>query len=465
MDGTDIRKIHDASLAVLASQGVAFHSPDVVDLFREKGFETDGRRVLFTEKQVWDAVESAPSDFNLAARNPDRDLTLGRPGRRALVPAYGPPFIIDANGLRRNSTFRDYQKLCMLTQSSDVINMNGYLMCEPTDLDPKTSHLDLLLAGITLCDKPLMGSPISKTAAVDSVNMAALLGADAGKPMMIANTNSLSPLGFSAEIADSLVIFAEHGQPVVVMGGGIMGSTAPIHIAGLLVNQNAAVLAGVVLAQAVNPGSPVIYAAGGTPMDMRTGAYYLAAPEFCQAIRAGAEMARFYGLPLRSGGCLTDAWGVDFQAGYQSALTMGTALESDADFVLHSCGILGSYLAVSLEKFVADEDILRFALKAMHPPEISTETLSLEAIAEVGPGGQFLTHPTTFAHCRTAFDSPALAGHETYDSWIASPRGSYEQRAAREVEERLAAYEKPAIDQGLEQELKDYVTRRKGELE
>ena len=198
-------------------------------------------------------------------------------------------------------------------------------------------------------------------------------------------------------------------------------------------------------------------------MDMQTGAYYLGAPEYCRAALAGAAMADYYGLPLRTGGGLTDAWGLDFSAGYQSAVTLMTALVSGADFVLHACGILGSYLAVSLEKFVADEEILSFGKKALKPPEITEENLCLEAIFQTGPGGEFLTHETTYAACRTAFTSFPLSTPRSYEA--AESAGTYLERAVKEVARRLDAYEQPPMDPGLKSALEDYTARRKKEIE
>ena len=114
------------------------------------------------------------------------------------------------------------------------------------------------------------------------------------EPVMVSNINSLAPLQFSAEMSDAMVVFAETGQPVIITGGGILGSTTPIRLAGLLVVQNAAILAGITLAQLVNPGAPVIYGVAGSPLDMQTGAYYQGGPETNMGIRDGISMANYY---------------------------------------------------------------------------------------------------------------------------------------------------------------------------
>jgi trimethylamine--corrinoid protein Co-methyltransferase len=206
MKRDELQKIHDASMSVLENTGVAFHSDRALEVFRGHGFKTDHHCVFIPEKRIIKALSTAPSSFTVFAKNPAASLTLDKKGRIALAPAYGAPFLIDNEGCRRKTTIRDYEDLCKLIQTSPVLNMNGFLMCDPSDLDPKTRHLDMLLAGIPLCDKPFMGSPLSKTAAEDSANMAKLAAGENGNPMMIANTNSLAPLSYSADIADAMMV-------------------------------------------------------------------------------------------------------------------------------------------------------------------------------------------------------------------------------------------------------------------
>ncbi len=153
-------------------------------------------------------------------------------------------------------------------------------------------------------------------------------------------------------MAEALSVFATHNQPVIITGGGIMGATAPIRIAGLLAIQNAAVLAGISLVQLIHPGAPVIYGMGGTNLDMQTGDYYAGSPEAVKAIRVGTSMAKFYGLPSKCGGTLNDAHAMDFQAGYQSAMALAVCYSAGVSFVLQACGLLGTFMSMSAEKFV-----------------------------------------------------------------------------------------------------------------
>jgi trimethylamine--corrinoid protein Co-methyltransferase len=453
--------IHDASLELLSNTGVAFHTEDAIRLFRSRGFKTDQNIVFFNEAQIQTALRAAPAEFTVRAREPEYSLALGGHNAPALAPGYGAPFIMRSDGSRRKATIADYQSFCKLVQTSSTINFNGFMMGDPSDLSADTYHLDMLLNSITLCSKPFMGSPLSPQAAQDSVRMARIVFGNSLKPVMVSNINSLAPLQFSFEMAQSILIFAEAGQPVIITGGGIMGSTVPIRLAGLITIQNAAVLAGLTLAQLVNPGTPVLYGAAGSPLDMQTGAYYQGGPETNQAISAGVSMAIYYGLPSRGGGSMTDSHTLNYQAGYQSALALNAAIASGVSFVLHACGILGAYMTMSFEKFLADEELCRHLLKTIQPFEISDEAIDLSLIREVGVGGQFLTHRSTFERCRSEFLSLPLANRLPFDQWQTRPDKSYQAKAKSALTARLSEYQKPNIDPAMEKELMKYVETRK----
>lgn len=460
MNSEDINRIHAASMTILRDVGVGFNSQQALEIFKSHGFKTDGKLVFATEGQIETALKTAPSEFTLSARNPSNDLTLGNNTQVALAPGYGAPFIIESSGERRRSTIEDYRGFCKLTQTSEVINMNGFLMVDPSDLDPGTYHLDMLFENITLCDKPFMGSPLSRTAAIDAINMADIVFGNCHQPVMVSLINSL-PLQFADEMAEALLVFAEHRQPVIISAGGIMGSTTPIRVAGLLAIQNASFLAGLALTQLINPGVAVIFGVGGSPLDMQTGSYYISGPESSVVLAAGAAMADFYRLPCRGGGALNDSHALDFQAGYQSALQLDLALKIGVDFVLHACGILGTFMAMSSEKFMIDEELCKHVLIARSTPDISEAAIDLGAIAEVGVGGEFLTHRTTLELCRQELVLLPLANRLAYEEWSTLETPAYEDRASLMVANRLEKYERPDIDPEMEKELSRYVTERK----
>jgi len=457
-------KIHDAAMNILSSVGVAFNEEESLDIFKKNGFKVDGKTVFFSENKVRGALESAPQRFTLAARNQANSVELGDDDF-AFVPGYGAPFIITSDGQKRDATMEDYDNFCKLVQTSKYIDMNGFMMVEPSDIPPETAHLDMLLSSIVLCDKPFMGSPISKEGARDAIEMAGLVwgGKDKIKdtPVTVSLINSLSPLQFSEEMAGSLIELARYGQACVLASLAMAGASGPVELAGVLAMQNAEILAGLTLAQLVRPGVPIIYGSTSSPMDMRTGGLSIGAPELSMIVSCTAQMARFYSLPSRSGGGLTDANFPDAQAGIESAMALITAARNGINFILHACGILGAYVAMSYEKFIIDEELCGMVKKLIESIEISDETIDLPTIEEVGIGGNYLTQPKTFELCRTAFFLPELMTVQDYDGWQSAGGKRADERASDLLNKRLANYEKPDIDPAIESELSEYVTRRK----
>ena len=352
------------------------------------------------------AVESAPCRFRINARNPEKSLIIGE-DHLVFAPGYGPPFVAESSGRQRNANMEDYDNLCKLVQTSKTIDMNGFTMVSPIDVPPDKAHLDMLFSNIVLCDKPFMGSPISRQAAQDNIEMLTITWGDKKNiqetPLTISLINPLSPLQFSGDMAGSLIELARNGQACVVSSAIMAGSSGPVTLPGVLAQLNTEVLAGLTLAQLVKPGAPIIYGCLSGIMDMRTGGFSIGAPEFSILASAAAQMARFYNLPSRNGGALTDAHLPDAQAGVESALALYTAARNGSNFTVHACGILGSLISMSFEKFIIDEELCGYIRRCLKPLEVTDENIDIEMIQGVGIGGEYLTLDKTFEHCRTEF--------------------------------------------------------------
>ncbi|MEH0018052.1 MAG: trimethylamine methyltransferase family protein [Desulfobacter sp.] len=459
-----MERIHDSAMDLLKNTGVAFNDEEGLEIFRSNGFRVDGSTVFFEESQIQKALETAPKRFTVHARNPEKNVEIGEDDF-AFLPGYGAPFVMDINGNQRQATMEDYDKFCKLIQTSPYIDMNGWMMVEPADMPHDTVHLDLNLSNMLLCDKPFMGSPVSRQGALDGIEMAGILfgGKDKimDKTVSVSLINSLSPLQFADEMIGSLIQLAKHNQACVVASLIMAGGSGPVTLDGVLALQNAEILAGITLAQLVRPGAPVVYGSTSSAMDMKTGALSIGAPELSKNIHLVAQMARFYNLPSRSGGGLTDALAADAQAGVESALALSTAARGGINFILHSCGILGSYIAMSFEKFLVDEETCGMVRSMLKPLALTDDTIDLDVIKEVGIGGQYLTHPKTFQLCRTEFHMPGLMSRKNPDAWIKDGKKSIDIIAEDKVAQRLATYEKPEIDPAIEKELTQYVEQRK----
>ena len=425
LSSRDMEKIHDVSMDILSTTGVSFNDEEALAIFKANGQKVEGATVFFEESHIQKALKTAPKRFLVHARNPENNVAIGEDDF-VFLPGYGAPFVMDAKGNQRQATMADYDNFCKLIQTSPYINMNGWMMVEPADMPHETVHLDLNLSNMLLCDKPFMGSPVSRQGAIDGIEMAGILWGGKenimDKTVSVSLINSLSPLQFSEEMAGALIELARHNQACVVASLIMAGGSGPVTLDGVLALQNAEILAGITLAQLVRPGTPVVYGSTSSAMDMKTGALSIGAPDLSKNIHMVAQMARFFNLPSRSGGGLTDALSVDAQAGAESALALSTAVRSGIHFILHSCGILGSYIAMSFEKFLIDEEVCGMVKSMIRPLALTDESFDLDAIKEVGIGGQYLTHPKTFQLCRTEFFMPTLMSRKNPDAWAKTER-------------------------------------------
>jgi len=464
LSSKDIGAIHDVSMSILSETGIVFKDEKAVETFKKHGFKVNENTVFFTEKQVQTALESCPSRFTVTARNPEKRVDVGGDDF-VFAPGYGAPFIVTEDGEHREATMEDYDNFCKLVHTSAFMDMNGFMMVEPSDVPAATAHLDMIRSNILLSDKPFMGAPVSRQGSIDCAGMLELVwGKEAEeKTFTVSLINSLSPLAFSGEMAASLMELANRNQACIIAALIMAGTSGPITIAGVLAQQNAEILAGITLAQLVRKGAPVVYGSTSAPTDMRTGGLSIGAAELSIIVACTAQMARYYNLPCRSGGCLTDSHVPDAQAGAQSCMALMTAARNGVNFILHAAGILGSYIGMSYEKYLIDEELCGMARTLIGDVPVNENTLQREVIHRIGPGGQFLAEMETLERCRTEFFFPTLMVTKDHAMWKEEGMVWAHDHATELLKKRLASYEKPPVDEGLEKSLDDFVKKVKAE--
>jgi trimethylamine--corrinoid protein Co-methyltransferase len=463
LDQTSLDNIHQYSLDVLKNTGIRFPSDKALEVFKKHGLRVDGAMVHFEEKQIQQALRTVPDEFTLEARNPSRSIRIGE-NNYVMAPGYGPPFIIAPDGAKRDATRADVATFCKLVQTSKYMDFNSAMVVQPNDVPPQTAHLDILMATITLTDMPIMGSSVSAAAAGDSLKLAEILWGPLDRPVMMALIDSLSPLQYAQESVEALMVFAEAGQAAIIHSACTLGLTGPITIAGSLVVSNATTLAGICLAQLINPGTPLVYGLGGSPVDMRTGGYVNASPEDARHVAIASAMGKYYNMPCRGQGALTESFCLDYQAGMESAVMLTVAALSGIHVGLHNCGTFGSMIAMSFEKFIADEDLCGAVKALMKPLELSNDALALDLIREMGTAGDYLMQDHTLNRCRTEFFLPDLGIRTLHNNWLEMDPREITARAGLLLKNRLAEYQKPEMDVKLEEKLVEYVGQRKRQL-
>ncbi|MCB1350656.1 MAG: trimethylamine methyltransferase family protein, partial [Maritimibacter sp.] len=328
-------------------------------------------------------------------------------------------------------------------------------------------HLDMLFAHMTLSDKPFMGSVTEPSRAADSVAMAKILfGAEFvdQHPVMVSLININSPLTFDATMMGALEVYAAANQAVIISPFIVGGAMAPVSIAGTLTQVYAEVMAGVAYSQLVRPGAPVIFGAFVTSIDMNSGAPTFGTPEAAQITLGAGQLARRLGLPYRSGGAFTGSKLPDAQAGYESANSLQTALQAGVNFMLHACGWLEGGLVASLEKFVIDADQLGALHKMAAGIRVDDDTIALDAIREVGPGGHYLGCAHTQANFKTAFWRSEVFDFKPFETWEEEGARDTQGLATARVAKQLAAYTEPPIDPEIRAALAAFVAERKASM-
>lgn len=461
-----VQSVHDHTIRILEEIGVEFGYEPALEVFRAQGLKVEGQRVYFQREFVEAMVKKAPAQFTLHARNPEHNLICG--GENIIfMPGYGAPFIHEADGKRRNATMADYDNFVKLAGASQNLHMSGGTVVEPTDVDDRVRHLKMMHSHIINSDKCFMGSASGAERAQDCIELAALLhgGKDVikEKPVLISLINSVTPLKYDDRMLGALMTYAEAGQAVVIASLVMSGSTGPATMAGALALQNAEVLAGITLAQSINPGTPVVYGSTSAITDMATGSLSIGNPEGALFTSASAQLARFYDVPSRGGGGLTDAKIADAQAGYESMMTLMAASTTGINFVLHSAGILQYFMAMSYEKFMVDDEIAGMILRYLKGFDFSEDKFAVDVIAEVGPGGHFLTQKHTRKNHKVEMRRNQLSDRLSYDGW-AKDSIDTNMRANQRWQEIVANYQPPALDANLAQAIDNYIETRSKEL-
>ena len=465
-----IEELHRATLEIMRRTGLHFMGRRArLFLARQPGIEVDEASgiVRFDPDMVEETIATAPRGFRIHARNPAHDLIVDdRHLNYANV--ITPPYVSDLDGGKRSGSHAEMRDLLRLCQSLNALNFVYGFPVEPQDLHPETRHLHAYLSHIELTDKVWRGYTLGDDRIGDAIEMARIArGLTPGElieqPSFIANVTTNSPLRIDEPMGDGLMLMAEHNQPVSITSFAMAGAIAPITIAGAVAMQNAEILAAIVLNQLVRPGAPVVYGTFTTNVYMRTGAIAFGGPDFAISTLASGQLARRYGLPLKSA-VTTGAKLLDAQAGYETQSGLWTAVASGATIVAHACGWMESGLTVSREKMVIDAEMVQMMNHSMTPLAVDADTIALDTIHEIGPGGQYFDCPHTMQRYDSEYYEPLISDWESLENWQENGGQSSGERANGVWKKLMEAYQQPPLDLAIKEELETFVGKREEEI-
>ncbi len=447
--------IRGASLRVLEQTGVAVDSASVRARLAAAGAVVDGERVRFPAGFVESAVALAPGGYRLAARDPACDLTLdGRHGYLS-VDGSAAEMLDPETDVRRPSTTAD---LVLVSRLADALPEIAFLWqgVEAGDAPAPVRPLHELRVQLVNSRKHVqLMTAVTPLAARGAVAMARAVAGGAAqlraRPILSSFQVSLSPLRFEGEALEAAVVYAEAGVPAGFVVMPIACATAPATPAGVVVQSNAEVLAGIAILETLVPGAPTFYGACSTTLDLRTALVACGGPEDLLFQAALAQLARSYGLPSSIGTFATGAKRADWQAGLENGLSGFVSLLAGAE-MLSGAGLLHAARVFALDEMVLDAEIFGLLRHLAAGITVSDDDLAVDAIGEVGPGGNFLAEDHTLAHMRQLW-RPRLFDRRTWEDWEAASQPEPRAAARDRVRALLASHSVPDLPDGVPAEL------------
>lgn len=454
----EIEAIKDASLAILRDTGVMVHHEAMLRMLGRAGAKVDSEHKIarLPERLVIDSVAKAGKQYVLHGRDRNRVARFGH-GDLVLMSSPGQYAWIELQtGQRRPATIQDTRDAIRLGDALDNITIVGS-MAQPESVSEAYRDVVLTAELVKGTDKPTrcwVRNGATARHILEIYRIAA--GGDAAlraHPMVEAFLEPISPLQLPKDGLDIVREFAQAGQPVSIGPMAMTAATAPGTLAGTLAQENAEILAGIVITQLLAPGTPITY--GGIPhvMDPRTGICSFGSPEQGLMAVAMVQIARSYGFPVYVNVNLTDAKLPDAQAGAEKAATLLMGVLAGADMFGHS-GICGTDHAGSLLWLAFDDEVMSYVKRIARGFAVDDEHLATDVVHSVGPAGNFLAEEHTVRHFRDAIWTPSpVWTRQPYDLWQSDGATSFANRLRGRVESLLKSHQAKPLDDAMSREI------------
>jgi len=470
LSDAEIQTIHNASLSVLKKTGIMIHHDEILKLVAEAGARVDKNSKIarLSEQLVMDCISKAKKQYILYGRDLQCTARFGY-GDLVLMSSPGQYGWIDSQtGRLRSATIKDARDAICLGDALPNINIVGS-MAQPEEISETYREVFLTAELVKGTCKPTRTWVFNRRTARYVLEIyRTVAGGDAalrGHPMTETFLEPISLLQLPHDGLDAMIEFVQAGQPVNIGPMAMVSGTAPATLAGTLAQENAEILAAVVVSQLLQPGTPVTY--GGIPhiMDPATGICSFGSPEQMLMAVAMVQMGRFYGFPVYINVGLTDAKVPDVQAGIEKGSSMMLGALAGADTFGHA-GICGTDHGASLLWLAIDDELMAYVKRVVRGFEVNTETVATQVVDTVGPAGTFLAEEHTVKHFRKELWLPGKAWtRATWDSWEKEGRSSMADRIQKKVEHITATHKVKPMDEALAREIDCIVECAKKQLQ
>jgi trimethylamine--corrinoid protein Co-methyltransferase len=459
-----VQTIHAASVRVLEKTGIEVENENVMKIFTEAGADTDlqKRRVYLSEALIKEALKKSPSEIKLFGLDGKQALAFGgrniyfNPGSTAL-------YMLDRETMKmRRPSSADFTDFVRLTDYLEFMHAQSTAMTlgDVPDQIVDRIRFYLILKNST---KPIIAGAFSIEGLYDMKHMLEIVVGGEGelrrRPRLLMDVCPSPPLKWSKLTSQNLIDSAEFDIPIEIIPAPQLGSTAPATLAGLLVQHNAEFLSGLVMAQLVKPGLPCMYSGSPSLMDMRYGTGCVGNVEVTMLCSAYAQIARFYHIPSGAYMGISEAKLVDAQSGLESAVGLVGGTLAGINCITGP-GMLGFENCQSFEKLVIDNDICGMALRLLKEISFNDETLALDLISKVGPGGHFLSEKHTLKWFQTEEFMPSTVIDKiSKPKWESMGAKDALKRAKEQVDKILSEHHPKPLQQDTEKELDSFIKK------
>lgn len=463
LTGNEVDRIHAATIEVYDRAGIKVWSPEAFQLFVDAGVRVDEKKMTVhpTESFTKDILSTVPKEFCMYGRDPSHKLLLGTDKVYFSLMAEAAK-VEDLEGNVRAATMKDVGNLAKLSDWCENIHHTSQ-MTTPSDVSQDEAHIHMLWANLRNSRKTSDGYCYSAKNAREELDLAAIVRGGEEElrkmPMLLSYNNPVSPLQLSGKLAEGSIVWARRNQPVMYAPEALAGGTAPATLAGLLVQQNAEVLSGIMMAQLANSGAPVMYGTVSAVLDMRYGVAALGSPEVGLLNLATAQMARHYRIPSRGTGGNTDSKLVDAQSGLETALSLYAAALAGMNFIYDSAGSIEGSLTTSYAKVIIDNDVCGMVARLLEGIKVNDETLAVDEICKAGASANFLGTPFTLRHFRKEHFIPSLLDRKTRDAWMRDGGKNIAEAAREKAKQVLREHEVPPIDSDVVKAVEEHMKK------
>ena len=458
--GNQVERIHEGALHVLARTGLVIHDETILTLLDKAGCPVDReeRRARIPARVTREAVAKAPPVVTLYNRLGEKAMALGAGPLHARTSSGATALLDPESSQRRTPTCQDAANAARLADALPHVHGVSSMAVQPAGVPVTTVDVHALRLALTHTTKPLgyvcLNEPLVEPVLAMAAAVAGGEEALRRRPILTALAESTSPLQLVSSQLAVLRAFASRGVPLTLHAHPIAGLTAPVTLPGELVVTRAEILALTTIAQLIRPGAPVIYGMSSSVPDMRSGSNLSGAVEIGLLGAAVAQLAGRCGLPcVMSSG--TDAHRPGIQATMERLMTLLPPALAGIDLI--NLSTLGTKMAFSPEQLVIDETILSLIERYLRGSAVNDETLALDLIHEIGPGGAFVATDHTRRHFRDELLIPELIGREPWASWKAAGTPEVPTRARDKARHILATHHPPPLRDDVAAELDEIV--------